>query len=152
MTPTPSPGRAGRKRRSNTGRCRVQRVESAVTLGQAVEDEIETEIELVGEVVTGLQVVGPSHLDHRRIRTRCHQFHDGLGDVSHRVRSLKGECRLLEGEPVDVAVDECIGVGGQLEGEPGMPQARQNRVVMTKGRGPRCGARLQQTDLPRNAP
>jgi hypothetical protein len=41
-----------------------------------VENQVETEIELVAEVVAGLQVVGRRHVDEMRVLALGHPFHD----------------------------------------------------------------------------
>jgi len=61
-------------------------------------------------------------LDEGGIGLRVEQVHHRIGDFGHGFRAVDRQRSLGEREPVDVAVDQRVGVGGHLDRKPGRPQ------------------------------
>src|SRR5690349_1080033 len=80
---------------------------------EGVQDEIEARLELVAVLVTGLQHVRGGQLGQVGIRVSRHRAHDLLRYLRRLLLVAERQARLLQGEPVDVAVEQRIGVRAQ---------------------------------------
>jgi hypothetical protein len=64
------------------------------------------------------------------------------------LRGVERQSPLLQREPVDVAVEGCVGVRGELEREAGLAEAAEDGVVVAQRRRAGGGPRLHQADRP----
>ena len=90
---------------------------------EAVEDQGEAELVLVAEVVAGLKNMPECELGQVGIggggKLRQHDLRERRGLLW----SVERQAPVLQREPVDVAVEGCVGVRGLLEGEAGVAEA-----------------------------
>jgi hypothetical protein len=100
---------------------------------KGVEDDAESELELVAEVVAGLQDVLGRHLDEVRVLIGAEPLHDRLGDVGGSV--LEGHGGLLQGESVHVAIEQRVRMS--VSTEVGAPQGSIIVVVSQRRRARR---------------
>ncbi len=84
---------------------------------EAVEDEVEPELELGAEVVAGLQDVLGCQFHEVWVLACGERVDDALSEVGHLLSAGGRQVRFLERESVEVAVDEGVGVGGHLDRE-----------------------------------
>src|SRR5215472_914870 len=77
---------------------------------EAVEDQGEADLELVPEAVAGLEDVVDGQLGEVRVLVRGELAEDVLRDLAGFLGGLERQARLLKGEPVDVAVEQGVGV------------------------------------------
>ena len=108
---------------------------------EAVEDQGEAELVLVAEVVAGLKNMPECELGQVGIgvggKLRQHDLRERRGLLW----SVERQAPVLQREPVDVAVEGCIGVRGLLEGEAwrcGGIRGRRRGAAASLGRGT-CG-------------
>jgi hypothetical protein len=79
---------------------------------EGVEYQVEPEVELLAEVVAGLEDVLRRQLDEVRVLTRGELPDHGSGYVGDAPWAVEGESGLLQREPVHVAVDESFSTDG----------------------------------------
>ena len=101
---------------------------------QAVEDQVEAELELVAKVVAGLQDVLDGECREVRVFGGGELCEEGLGEHRGLDSLVEGQIALLEREPVDVAVQSREGMRGQCGREAGSAKAAEDGVVMTERR------------------
>jgi len=115
---------------------------------QAVEDQVEPELELATVVVAGLQDMLDGQLGEVGVFVGGEPRHDRPRQVRGLLPALERQARLLQREPVDVTVQDRERVRGQRDREAGSPQASEHRVVVPqRGRTGRA-TRLHQADRP----
>src|SRR4051812_43048835 len=98
---------------------------------EGIQDEVKTDGEFLAKVIAGAQDVLGRELGEVWI-VGCRAGEDLLGQLGGLRSSLEGQARLLQGEAVDVAVEQRVGVGRQRDREPGGAKASQHDVVMPK--------------------
>ena len=106
---------------------------------EAVEDQVEPELVLVAVVVAGLQDVLDDDLGEVRVGAGRELGHDRLGHLGGLLRRVERQAGLLQREPVDVAVEDRVGVGGQLDREARVPEDTEDGVVVSQVRGSGVG-------------
>jgi hypothetical protein len=113
---------------------------------EGIEDDGEPDLELVAEVVAGLEDVLGRDLGQVGVLTGelLRERFGGLGDGLR----AEGQSGLLERKSVDVAVQQGIGVGGHGHGEACGAQGAEGRIVVAQRRRAGIGSRLHQPDRP----
>src|SRR5919204_6053628 len=79
---------------------------------EAVEDQVEPELELVRVVVAGLQDVLHGELSEVGVRVGGELTADAVRHLDGLIRRLERQARLLQGEAIDVAVQDRVRVRG----------------------------------------
>ena len=83
-----------------------------------------------------------------RIVTESETLHDRTGHLGGVHGALERQRRLLQGEAVNVRVDERISMSGRREREPAGAQRPEHCVMVAQGRRAWIGPRLQQRQRP----
>jgi hypothetical protein len=86
---------------------------------QAIEDEVEPELELDAEVVAGLENMLGRQLQQVGVLAGGQVRGDGRGEVGHVDAAGRRKVGLLQREPIDVAVDQRVGVRREPDREAG---------------------------------
>ena len=102
---------------------------------EAVQDQVQAGLELVGVVVAGLDDVGHGYLGEVGILPRRELLGDLLRDARGLLTGTERQAGLLQGEPVDVTIEQRVRVRCQLDGEAGLAQAAEHGVVVVEGCG-----------------
>ena len=138
---------------------RLRRSGRFASFVERVEDEVEAILECSCEVVADFGDVSGDNLGEvgEVLRERGELplvrelgeladllLRDGCGSL----RALEREALFLKGEPVDVGVEDGVGLDGQIDREAGFTEATEDGVVDPETRRPWCGARLHQADGP----
>jgi hypothetical protein len=119
---------------------------------EAVEDQLEAELELGGQVVAAGGDVRADHLGAVGECLMVEAAQHPLGHLGADLRAVEGRERpLLQREAVDEAVLERVGAGGVLDREARLAQAAQHRFVQRVARRARVGPSLHQPVRPRVA-
>ena len=92
----------------------------SVEAGDAVEHHGQADLELVAEVVAGLEHVLAGELDEARVLVGGHLLEDLLGEFGHVLGAVERQGYLLQDESVHVGVEDGHGVGDRRVGEPGL--------------------------------
>lgn len=103
---------------------------------ETVQYEREAKLKLIAEVVPGFQDVLRGEFHQMWILAGGELLGHPSGELGHVLTADSGEVHLLEGEAINVGVDEGVGMAGQLDREPGLAQAPEDGVVVAK----RCGS------------
>src|ERR1035438_9536139 len=106
---------------------------------EAVEDQVQPELELVAVVIARLQNVLGRQLGEVGESLGGELLEEGHGHLRGLLRAAEGQPELLHREAVEVAVDGRDRMGRQLDGEASPPQAADNRIVVPE----RCRASVQ---------
>src|SRR3954453_11928862 len=86
---------------------------------EAVEEEVESELELLPVVVAGSHDVLRGELGEVRVLVDREAREDRLRELGGLLGSAQRQGALGHGEPVDVAVERRVRVGDQADGKPG---------------------------------
>ena len=105
---------------------------------QGVQDQVKAGLELVGVLVARLNNVRDGDLGEIGILPGLELPEDVACDLGGLLAGAEREARLLQREPVDVAVEQRVGVGGQFEREACPAQTAKHRVVVPQRGRARC--------------
>src|SRR3954453_15805446 len=97
---------------------------------EGLEDQVQSERELVAVIVAGLPHVLGRQLGQVWVLVHGEPRQDLLRELGGLLGSVERQVALLQREPVDVAVEEREGVGGQRDREAGVAKAAEDGVVM----------------------
>src|ERR1039457_1275301 len=115
---------------------------------EAVEDQGEAELVLASEVVAGLQHMPECELGEVGIGVGGELRQHDLRERRGLLWSVERQAPFLQREPVDVAVEGCVGVRSLLEGEAGVAEAAEDGVMVPQRRRAGGRAGLHQADRP----
>src|SRR5258708_11828909 len=102
---------------------------------EAVEDQVDPELVLIAVVVAGLEDVLDSELGEVRVLVSGEPRQHRLGQRRGFRWSVERPAALLQREPVDVSVEDRVGLRGQLDREASVPKAPDDGVVVPQRRG-----------------
>ena len=145
--------RAGAGRLPGSGRSCLSPQRGVARIGldlrplHAVEDQFEPELESGAVLGASLDELA-GHPREVRVLVGGQLLEHGLADLGLLPAAAVRQARLLQREPVDVAVEEAVGVGGHGDREAGLEQNAEHPLVVAQRDGTRASLRLDQADRP----